>query len=39
VPVDFCFLAVEAYGHFYFVVQSGHPDMRLTQQGRGCNDG
>src|SRR5271157_1024982 len=35
-PVDFGFLVVEPGG--YFVVQSGHPDMRLTQRGRGCND-
>ncbi len=30
--VDFRFLAIETRG--YFVVQSGHTDLRLTQQGR-----
>jgi hypothetical protein len=34
--VNFAFLAVEPRG--YFVLQSGHPDMRLPQQGRLRND-
>ena len=37
--VKFRFFLVEPGGYLYFVMQSGHANMRLTQQGRGCNDG